>query len=135
MREWRKHGFQLKRYLWELELEKEQKLKNLQEQRQVEIERRLISIGWTKSEISFHPHTSREWQELVQRPEPITEQNWEELYPLLNSLLWSNRAYDRAMERKRRVVTRPLGSYSLRLALFSCFVIFVFLLLALPVPA
>ncbi|KAG8686354.1 hypothetical protein FRC08_012547 [Ceratobasidium sp. 394] len=31
-----KHGFQLKRYLWELELEKQQMLENLLEQRQVE---------------------------------------------------------------------------------------------------
>ncbi|KAG9082803.1 hypothetical protein FS749_006557 [Ceratobasidium sp. UAMH 11750] len=131
MREWRKHAFQLRRYLWELELEKEQKLKSQQEQRQAQIEHRLISIGWTKSEISFHPHTSREWQELVQRPEPITDQNWEELYPLLNSLLWSNRAYDRAiLERTRRVVTKPSSSYPLRIALFSCFVIIVFLLSA-----
>ncbi|KAG8711920.1 hypothetical protein FRC08_015243 [Ceratobasidium sp. 394] len=31
-----KHAFQLRRYLWELELEKEQKLKSQQEQRQAQ---------------------------------------------------------------------------------------------------
>ncbi|KAG9079866.1 hypothetical protein FS749_008206 [Ceratobasidium sp. UAMH 11750] len=106
MREWRKHGFLLKRYLTELELEKQQMLENLLEQRQVEIERRLISIGWTKSEISLHPHTSREWRQLVRQPEPITELDWKEIYPLLNLLLWSNRAYDQAVERKKRRMDR-----------------------------
>ncbi|KAG8680155.1 hypothetical protein FRC08_016501, partial [Ceratobasidium sp. 394] len=107
------HGHQLDRYLKQLESEKQQKLEDLRRQRQDEVERRLISVGWTRSEILLRPHTSSRWQELVRQPEPITDQTWKKIYPTLVLLLWSNRAYDRAIERKNRRMDRVDRLYDL----------------------
>ncbi|KAG8741689.1 hypothetical protein FRC10_002562 [Ceratobasidium sp. 414] len=63
--------------------------------------------------MSPRPHTSSEWRELVQRPEPITDQIWDEIYLSLVLLLWSNRAYDQAMERKKRRMDRVARLYDL----------------------
>ncbi|KAG8741692.1 hypothetical protein FRC10_002565 [Ceratobasidium sp. 414] len=89
-----------------MESEKQQRLENMRRQREDEVERRLISVGWTRSETRLRPHTSNRWEELVRQPEPMTDQIWKNIYPSLVLLLWSNRAYDRAMERKERRMDR-----------------------------
>ena len=91
----------LTRFLDELDNERERELNTIKHERKLEIERRLIEIGWESEDMKFNYFSAsrRSWYTLVEQARPLTDRIWENLRPKLTPLLKANR--EERLEREK----------------------------------
>ncbi|KAG9118938.1 hypothetical protein FRC07_006285, partial [Ceratobasidium sp. 392] len=85
------HAASLDKFLNDMEEDRADELQQLKEERMTSIEERLYEDGWTSEDMDFPAETRSQWNQLVFRPQPLTDRIWSNLQPKLIPLLEANR--------------------------------------------
>ncbi|KAG8786079.1 hypothetical protein FRC12_016938 [Ceratobasidium sp. 428] len=85
------HAARLEEFLEDMEEDRANEIQELKEERRLSIEERLYEDGWTSEDLDFPAETRSRWNQLVLRPQPLTDRIWSNLQPKLVSMLEANR--------------------------------------------
>ncbi|KAH7332916.1 hypothetical protein B0J17DRAFT_139870 [Rhizoctonia solani] len=98
-----KFGQSLNVYFEKLESAYQKSLEGVKNQRIKEIKRRLRALGWLESDFDFASPQSKEWDLLINKPTPLTDQEWSGLHLKLGPLLFSNRSRVQLAQREKNL--------------------------------
>ncbi|KAF8600704.1 hypothetical protein BDV93DRAFT_510727 [Ceratobasidium sp. AG-I] len=98
----------LKTFLDHLESQDQFEKYGLKSERRNAIERRLIELGWDQKDLQLYYVGTREWDQLVEQPKPLTERIWTNIRPKLIPLLERNRELRLETEKEQRKHARKL---------------------------
>ncbi|KAG8689842.1 hypothetical protein FRC09_012239 [Ceratobasidium sp. 395] len=85
------HAARLEEFFEDMEEDRANEIKELKEERRLSIEERLYEDGWSSEDLNFPAETRSQWNQLVLRPQPLTDRIWSNLRPKLVPLLEANR--------------------------------------------
>ncbi|KAG8711716.1 hypothetical protein FRC09_020459 [Ceratobasidium sp. 395] len=97
----------LVKFIKKMEEEQSDDLATRKEQRQEEVESRLLKLGWEDSDFEMREKAgAKQWKSLVCIAKPLTERDWDKILPQLTPLLEQNRKLRLEAEASIRLSTR-----------------------------
>ncbi|KAG9128583.1 hypothetical protein FRC07_000016 [Ceratobasidium sp. 392] len=96
----KQHARLLRNYLDDVELEREEDMDNLKEQR------READLGWSEEDMTFSKPHVKPWSALIDVPKPLTDRIWTNILPKLTRMLEENQERNIIYEKKKQRLKR-----------------------------